>query len=750
MAITNNFLSEPVPGEVAHNKNSAMLLTEKSFMDWARFMTNSSAPTAAKFPEATRRWGVTQAKNETAYQLAAGTDLAFFDHLKQSQSLTDQFAGYMKNVTSSEGTSIKHLLSGFDWAGLEDGAKVVDIGGSSGHASIALARSFPHLSFVIQDLPETIASCSSNEDLASDPNIASRVSYMPYDFFDPQPITNADVYLLRMIIHDWPDKEAAKILEHTVAAMKKPGARIIIMDTVLPQSGSLSAVEESRLRVRDLTMMQVFNAKEREADDWELLLKSTGLRMRDVKQPAGSVMAIMDVMKAKDDPSESLGINGFHTQSNGTYPLDNPTTSSVNGHVTKQRLPILIIGGGIGGLCLGQGLMRNGVPFKIFERDQSATFRAQGYRLKIEANGDEALRSTLPPEVYQEFLDTCATFYLGETDFNPISGQLLSSRQGSGLAGAQGLRPARTADRTVLRSVLMSGLENNIYYGKELLQYEERLDSDMIVAHFTDGSFTEGSLLIGADGAKSAVRKQRLPEQKHVDTGACCIYGKTPMSNDLLKRFPAKGLRWMTICADTAPMLQSVLIEESPLTLLTEPIRFQPQNKYSSILPPDYVYWVLISRKEMFAESETQLQRLTSSETLPSDSAELSRELTKEWEPGLRSLFELQDPKYCSTIRVASALPDPPAWTPSRMVTLLGDAVHVMSPCGGVGANTALVDAKELALLLTSKGTLTAGDIGEYENAMRTRATASIMRSYVGSKKMFNQQPFSRCSILDL
>jgi len=70
-----------------------------------------------------------------------------------------------------------------------------------------------------------------------------------------------------------------------------------------------------------------------------------------------------------------------------------------------------------------------------------------------------------------------------------------------------------------------------------------------------------------------------------------------------------------------------------------------------------------------------------------------------------------------------------------------------MSPCGGVGANTALADAAELAELLTGGGdsTISAEGVGSYEESMSARAFKSVMRSYAGSRKMFEQRPFEEC-----
>lgn len=71
--------------------------------------------------------------------------------------------------------------------------------------------------------------------------------------------------------------------------------------------------------------------------------------------------------------------------------------------------PILIIGGGLGGLTLGQGLRKIGLPFQIFERDASIGSRPQGYRIKINGEGLEALKASLEPDIWSELNKTFAS-----------------------------------------------------------------------------------------------------------------------------------------------------------------------------------------------------------------------------------------------------------------------------------------------------------------------------------------------------
>ena len=381
--------------------------------------------------------------------------------------------------------------------------------------------------------------------------------------------------------------------------------------------------------------------------------------------------------------------------------------------------PILIIGAGLAGLAFAQGLKHSHIPFRIFERDASPTFRAQGYRLRIDGNGQEALKFCLPPDLWLIFQQTCAATVLG--------GIRLDARDGQPMDGPPHPRSGNvmpvTADRVTMRKVLMMGLEKEVEFGKELKSFEA--DDAGVKVKFHDGSSAEGLLLVGADGVRSAVRRLHLPEWQLLDTEARCIYGKTDLTPEFEQRFPEKGLRGMALLVDNS--------KSSPLTLLLESIRFL-DDKTGIELPKDYVYWVLFSNRSTFGVADEVLLSMTGVEA-----GALSLSLTEKWDPALRSVLEFQDTFQTSAIRVASANPESLSWQSSR-VTFLGDAVHAMPPTGGVGANTAVKDAATLLRHLQHGATVE--NVVSYEEEMRRYAGEAVLRSAQGGKHLFGMKAF--------
>ena len=127
MAITASFLRSPSPNHLAHTRLSTAFAADPALRDWLLYLASASAPTALKLTEATERWGETKKPEETAYSLAMGTELSFFGHLKADSEREKEFAGYMAAVGKSKGVSLDHLVKGYDWASLPEGAVVVDV-----------------------------------------------------------------------------------------------------------------------------------------------------------------------------------------------------------------------------------------------------------------------------------------------------------------------------------------------------------------------------------------------------------------------------------------------------------------------------------------------------------------------------------------------------------------------------------------------------------------------------------------------
>jgi O-methyltransferase domain len=86
---------------------------------------------------------------------------------------------------------------------------------------------------------------------------------MQHDFFTPQVVKDADIYLYRWIFHNWDDEKCIEILRNTIPALKK-GARILINDGCLPVSGQGRVDEEKMTRHVDFYSVWFIRARERE------------------------------------------------------------------------------------------------------------------------------------------------------------------------------------------------------------------------------------------------------------------------------------------------------------------------------------------------------------------------------------------------------------------------------------------------------------------------------------------------------
>ena len=164
----------------------------------------------------------------------------FFDELAKYPWRAERFAKAMSLHQTRAEYHTSHLLDNYPWSELGT-CTVVNVGGSHGASSVALAKRFPAINCIVQDLPESVASSTVPAELEG------RVSFMAHDFFTEQPIKGAEIYFFRWIFHDWSDEYSRRILRCLIPALK-PQAKIVIQDSVVPEHGATSMYEERQYR----------------------------------------------------------------------------------------------------------------------------------------------------------------------------------------------------------------------------------------------------------------------------------------------------------------------------------------------------------------------------------------------------------------------------------------------------------------------------------------------------------------------
>jgi 2-polyprenyl-6-methoxyphenol hydroxylase-like FAD-dependent oxidoreductase len=397
----------------------------------------------------------------------------------------------------------------------------------------------------------------------------------------------------------------------------------------------------------------------------------------------------------------------------------------------NRAFQVAIIGGGMGGLCLANGLKKAGISVAVYERDQSPDSRPQGYRIHINPQGSTALHECLPQHLWDLFRSTGGDFSQGFSIVTQQLHELLNFARVGGTADT--IAQHRSISRITLRRILLAGLQDDVHFNKRFLRYEETADG-AIRAHFEDGSSAQAGLLVAADGVHSGVRKQYLPHAEPIDTGVVGIGGTIPLTDGVMALAPHLLLDGpVMVVPPTACSMFMAMWKRSG-----EAGQTLRRLGIEGPLPGDEDYLILaLGGRPDFFGLDKQAASVTGS-TLK----DALRRTVAGWHPSLRKLVEMIDEQQLFLNHVRTA-PPPVPWK-STQVTLLGDAIHSMTPYRGVGGNIALKDAALLSsqLLQVHRGEKPLLDaIAEYEASMREYAFAAVadslkaMKQFTGEKK---------------
>ncbi|RDW72843.1 hypothetical protein BP6252_06750 [Coleophoma cylindrospora] len=380
--------------------------------------------------------------------------------------------------------------------------------------------------------------------------------------------------------------------------------------------------------------------------------------------------------------------------------------------------PVLISGAGLASLLLAQSLRRAAIPFLLFERDSSLSFRSQGYRLRLSSEGLDAIESVLGPKDFQTFWDTCSkTGGGGFASLDANTGLILSEAPKD--TKAEEAKPKVLKEdlssrdgkivgisRGDMRKLFMAGCEPFIHWAHHVTGYE--LTASGVHAIFADGSKSvEGQMLVGGEGIYSKVAKQLSQGKLKVyDTGARGIHGQAPTT-----AFKELGEGVWRLTDDSNPAGRVFAITN-----------VRPEHMDD---PSLQFGWTMGAQPGVIRPKNDDYSMIGA------PAAEIAKSLTANWHPRIRRPFEEMIESEAAFWKITCSTPSGvPEWPNEPRVTVIGDAVHSMTPAGGIGANTAVSDSALLGRLISEAGGCKDGVTAAYEKEMRVYGSEAVKTSY--------------------
>ncbi|KAG0279882.1 hypothetical protein BGZ95_011985 [Linnemannia exigua] len=393
---------------------------------------------------------------------------------------------------------------------------------------------------------------------------------------------------------------------------------------------------------------------------------------------------------------------------------------------SEDKPTVLIVGAGLGGLMLAALLEKSGVPYTVFER--ATTVKPLGSAMSI---GPTLLPLFQQLGIYDEFvtigkyLADLSDYKETPQDLRPLP--LMDMRPVEELAGY----PYYIVSRPKLYELILKQVPaHKIRFGNRVLNITE--EDDKVTLHLSNSETFEGDIVVGADGAYSAVRQRMYENMK--------AKGLLPISDQEELPFSTTCLVGQTKVLD--PKEYSEVALDSCHFSSTHG-KDNPFSWHTFNTTQNTICWSVLHHLDSQTSKAATEQRFrdTNNSEWGDHPAQTMCDETRSFivpikDKKIRTLGDLYDltPKeFISKVMLEEKVFE--TWHYRRCV-LLGDACHKLNPAGGHGAVTAMHDAIALVNLLYAMPTKTSSDITRVFEEYRKERYPAAMGSYKYSKQM--------------
>lgn len=201
---------------------------------------------------------------EATFPVVAGEHI--YDYMAHHPEHGRLFDEAMRELTRVAAPAV---LDAYDFAGV---SRIVDVGGGSGALLSAVLHREPGASGVVFDTPGV---ADSARERIRNEGLTDRCSVVGGDFFREVP-PGGDLYVLKWVLHNWPDERATAILRSCRRAMGED-AKLLLIESVLPSDGAPHPG-----KAMDLSMLVLSGGRERTEEQFAELLAGADLELRRV------------------------------------------------------------------------------------------------------------------------------------------------------------------------------------------------------------------------------------------------------------------------------------------------------------------------------------------------------------------------------------------------------------------------------------------------------------------------------------